>query len=453
MDTWHDLTGLTLVVGLGVSGLSAVRALRALGAEVAVADSRPHPPGLDTLAREHPEVALHLGGFDAAVFARAARLLTSPGVALATPAVRAAAAAGIPVWGDIELLARLSTVPVAAITGSNGKSTVTTLLGGMAAAAGRTVAVGGNLGTAALDLWRTTEHAGQRPDLYVLELSSFQLETTASLNAAAATVLNLSPDHMDRYASVWDYAEAKRRVFRGGGVMVVNADDPLVEAMAASDRVVRRFRLGVPGQGEYGTVERDARVWLAHGDEPLLAADELRIGGRHNLANVLACFALGDALGLERAAMVQAARDFTGLAHRTQLVAEGAGVRWFDDSKGTNVGATVAAVAGLSGPLVVIAGGDGKGQDFAPLAAAFAGKVRAAVLIGRDAALLARALDGCVEVHRAGSMDAAVELAARLARPGDSVLLSPACASLDMFKDYAERGRVFAAAARRVVGC
>ncbi len=448
------LNGTTLVVGLGKSGLSAARALKALGAGFAVTDSRADPPGLAALRAEFPELPCHLGGFDPALFAGSARLLVSPGVAVATPAIAGAAARGVPVWGDIELLGRLTQAPVAAITGSNGKSTVTTLLGLMAERAGVRAAVGGNLGTPALELWlRDERNAGEAPELYVLELSSFQLETTHSLNARVATVLNISPDHMDRYDSLDDYVAAKRRIFRGNGTMVVNADDPAVMAMVESGRKVVFFTLDAPGEGEFGLRLDGGESWLACGGERWIAASELKIRGDHNLANALAALAMGHVLGLRREGMLAALREFAGLAHRTVLVRERAGVRWFDDSKGTNVGATVAAVRGLPGRVVLIAGGDGKGQDFSPLRAALADKARAVALIGRDAPQISAALGDSIPVHPAADMDAAVVLASQLAQPGDSVLLSPACASFDMFSGYEERGAAFAAAVRRLAEC
>jgi UDP-N-acetylmuramoylalanine--D-glutamate ligase len=446
-----QLDGTTLVVGLGKSGLAAARALRALGAVFAVTDSRADPPGLAALRAECPDAPCRLGGFDSILFAQAARLLVSPGVSVRTPAIAAAAARGVPVWGDIELLARLTRVPVAAITGSNGKSTVTTLLGLMTERAGVRAAIGGNLGTPALELWLRDEwNAAAAPELYVLELSSFQLETTHSLNAQVATVLNISPDHMDRYDSLDDYIAAKRRVSRGDGALVVNADDPAVMAMVEPGRKVVRFTLAEPGEGEFGLRHPGGETWLAHGLECWIAAAELKISGDHNLANALAALAMGHVLGLRREGMLAALREFSGLAHRTVLVRERAGVRWFDDSKGTNVGATVAAVRGLPGRVVLIAGGDGKGQDFSPLRAALADKARAVVLIGRDAPLIAAALDDSVPLQTAADMDAAVALAACLAQAGESVLLSPACASFDMFGGYEERGAAFAAAVRRL---
>jgi UDP-N-acetylmuramoylalanine--D-glutamate ligase len=442
------LNGMTLVMGLGKSGLSAVRTLLALGAAVAVTDSRPAPPGLVELQRQYPQVPCYPGGFPAAVVAGAARLLVSPGVSLQTPVIAAAAARGVPVWGDIELFARLARAPVAAITGSNGKSTVTTLLGLMAEQAGVRVAVGGNLGTPALELL-----AQPATELYVLELSSFQLESTGSLNARVATVLNISPDHLDRHGSLAAYTQAKQRIFRGDGWQVINADDPAVTAMAEPGRPGLQFTLAEPAPGEFGLRRCAGELWLAHGADCWLAAAELRISGAHNLANALAALSMGYALGLERTAMLAALRTFTGLPHRTRLVLEWDGVRWYDDSKGTNVGATVAAVNGLPGRLVLIAGGDGKGQDFTPLGAALVPKVHALVLLGRAAPAIAAAAGGCVPVHRARDMAQAVAMAAQLAHPGDSVLLSPACASFDMFSNYEERGEVFAAEVRRQRAC
>ncbi|MFZ4789916.1 MAG: UDP-N-acetylmuramoyl-L-alanine--D-glutamate ligase [Candidatus Competibacteraceae bacterium] len=450
----QDMAGITLVVGLGKSGLSVARTLKTLGADFAVTDSRTDPPGLAALQAECPDAPLFLGGFDPAAFATASRLLVSPGVSVQTPAIAEAAAHGIPIWGDIELLARLTSAPIAAITGSNGKSTVTTLLGLMAERAGVRAAVGGNLGEPALDLWLQQErNAGSAPDCYVLELSSFQLETTHSLNARVATVLNISPDHLDRYDRLDDYIAAKQRIFRGDGALVINADDRVVMTMVEPGRDVRRFTLAEPAAGEFGLRRADGETWLAYGRERWIAAAELKISGDHNWANALAALAMGQALGWQREGMRVALREFTGLAHRTALVLDRDGVRWFDDSKGTNVGATVAAVRGLPGQIVLIAGGDGKNQDFTPLRAALAGKARAVVLIGRDAPLIAAALGDSVPLHPAANLDRAVTVAAELAQPGDSVLLSPACASFDMFSGYEERGAMFAAAVRRWAGC
>ncbi|MBK1699678.1 UDP-N-acetylmuramoyl-L-alanine--D-glutamate ligase [Thiococcus pfennigii] len=443
--------GRTLVVGLGKTGLSCARFLHAQGVQVAVTDSREHPPGLAALRAELPDVALFLGGFSPKVFAAAERLVVSPGVPGDLPEIRAAAARGVPVIGDIELFAQAARAPIVAITGSNGKSTVTTLLGLMASQAGWRTAMGGNLGEPALDLLDAAT------ELYILELSSFQLETTASLRPRVAAVLNVSPDHLDRYPDLAAYAAAKERIFAGAEAAVVNLDDPIVAAMATGSAVRHGFTLGVPGEGAFGLREQAGEDWLCQGMRPWLRVGELRIPGRHNQANALAALAIGAAAGLPREAMVAALRLFQGLAHRSELVAEQGGVRWYDDSKGTNPGATVAALDGLAPPgsghrVVLIAGGDGKGADFAPLAPVAARTARAVVLIGRDAPQIATVLDGLVPIYRAGDMDEAVRQAAALAEPGDCVLLSPACASFDMFENYEHRGRVFAAAVGRLIG-
>lgn len=440
----------TLILGLGKTGLSCARYLARQGIPVAVMDSRANPPGLDALRAEWPQVPLFLGGFQAAPFAMAERLVVSPGLPLTEPLIQEAQARGVPVLGDIELFAQAVNAPVLAVTGSNGKSTVVSLLGEMAHQAGWRAPVGGNLGEPALDLLGPDNH------LYVLELSSFQLETTHSLAAQAATVLNLSPDHLDRHAYLEAYGAAKARVYRGARVGVVNRDDPGVCPMGDLAREVRGFTLEPPRQGDYGLLDHRGAQWLGRaGEEPLLPVAEVALKGRHNLANALAALALGDAAGLPGPAMREALRSFTGLAHRTQLVAERRGVRWYNDSKGTNLGATLAALEGLHpaqgpGRAVLIAGGDGKGADFAPLAPVVARTCRAVVLIGRDGPILAAALAGVTELAQAPSLEAAVLEAARLARPGDHVLLSPACASFDMFRGFEHRGQVFNEAVGRL---
>lgn len=428
-----------LIVGLGKTGLSVARFLSAHGVELAVTDSRPEPPALAELKEELPDVAVFIGGFEPGAFERADRVVLSPGVSLREPAVAAAVHQGVPVIGDIELFARYAPAPVVAITGSNGKSTVTALLAEMARVADRDVRVGGNFGTPALDLLQ-----GPVPALYVLELSSFQLETTSSLNARAAVVLNISEDHMDRYPDLETYAGAKARVYEGTGVMVVNADDPRVAAMARAEREIVRFSLSTPGAGDYGLRHVDGAEWLCRGGERLLPVDALRLRGRHNLANALAALALADAAGLPRAAQLEALQRFPGLPHRMQWVAERDGVTWFNDSKATNVGAALAAIAGAPGErLVLIAGGEGKNQDFAPLREALAERGRAAVLIGRDADRIEYALQGVVPIAHAADMAQAVALASGLAQPGDAVLLAPACASFDMFRGFEHRGEAY----------
>jgi len=433
-----------LVVGLGKSGVSAVRFLRAQGEAVAVTDSRASPPGLDALGALREGLVLHAGGFDASLLEQTDRVVLSPGVSRAEPLIQEALRRGIAVLGDIELFARATRAPTVAITGTNGKSTVTTLVAEMARAAGRRVLAGGNLGEPALDLL-----AQPAPELYVLELSSFQLESTDSLELLAAAVLNLTPDHLDRYASLSEYGAAKARIFMHAATAVVNLDDPAVVGMPRAGQRRVGFSLR-RADADFGLVQVAGNAWLARAGEALLPLADLRLPGLHNAANALAALAVGTAAGLAVEPMLATLRSFTGLAHRSQWVAERRGVRFIDDSKGTNVGATLAAVEGLGGPIVLIAGGDGKGQDFTPLAAAFRGKVRHVVLIGRDRARLAAVLEGVCTTEFAADMDEAVRAAARAARPGELVLLSPACASLDMYRDYAERGDRFAAAARRL---
>jgi UDP-N-acetylmuramoylalanine--D-glutamate ligase len=433
--------GATLVVGLGATGLSGARLLRDLELPVEITDSRAAPPGLEAARRELAGVPLHLGAFSAAALERCARILLSPGVAPEEPFLQPARARGVPILGDIELFARCVDAPVVAITGSNGKSTVTALVGAMAAAAGRDVRVGGNIGTPALDLLQAVP-----PELYVLELSSFQLETTASLNPRAAAILNLSPDHLDRYPDMQAYLEAKLGIYRGDGAVVVNRDDPSLSVCVPERRQVVSFGMGEPEGDDYGLTAAGGQTWLAQGGERLIAVDDLGIRGSHNALNALAALALGAAAGLSRDGMLAALRAFTGLPHRMQAIGERRGVRWYNDSKGTNVGATLAALGGLPGRVVLIAGGLGKGQDFAPLREVAAVKARAVILIGRDAPLIEAALNDAASIHYAGDMREAVERAAALARPGDSVLLSPACASFDMFSGYEDRGRRFVAA-------
>lgn len=436
-----------LIVGLGKTGLSVARFLARRGLVFAVADSRMEPPGLAELRAECPQAAVHLGPFEAELFRGFRTLVVSPGIAVAEPAIRAAAAAGAEIIGDIELFARHVKAPVIAITGSNGKSTVTTLVGELLAAAGRKVRVGGNLGTPALDLLAGSNDA----EIYVLELSSFQLETTSSLKAAAAVVLNVSEDHMDRYPDLAAYAEAKGRVYQGAAVAVVNRDDGWSLRLARASEPARTvsFGLDAPAAGQWGMVERDGQTWLAQGDWPLVCERELTLRGRHNMANALAALALVEAVGVDPAAVLDALRRFAGLPHRSQFVGHFHGLDWVNDSKGTNVGATAAALAGQTVPVVLIAGGLGKGQDFAVLRPLLAEKARGVVLIGQDADLIAQAWAGAAPIVRAADMGEAVSMAAELGRPGDVVLLSPACASFDMFKGYDHRGEVFAAEVRR----
>jgi UDP-N-acetylmuramoylalanine--D-glutamate ligase len=400
------------------------------------------PPGLAQLREFAPQAIVRAGGLDATLLVGAEAVAVSPGLPTEGEFFAAARARGLPLLGDIELFARAARAPVVGITGTNGKSTVTTLLGRMAVRAGLRARVGGNLGEPALAL------LAPDAELYVLELSSYQLDATESLELAAATVLNVTPDHLDRYGDLGRYAASKARIFRRCRVAVLNADDAVAATMGEGVAQRLRFSIAAATGAEYQLGEHQGAPWLLRGAEPLLAVRELRIAGLHNCANALAALALGEALGLPRAAQLAELREFAGLPHRSEWVAERRGVRYIDDSKGTNVGATLAAVAGLPGPLLLIAGGDGKGQDFAPLAAGCAGKVRQALLIGRDARALGSALGEACAVGYCATLEEAVFLAARLAQPGDTVLLSPACASLDMFRDYVHRGQAFATAVR-----
>ncbi|MCL7944462.1 UDP-N-acetylmuramoyl-L-alanine--D-glutamate ligase [Marinobacter sp. ATCH36] len=430
----------TLVVGLGQTGLSCVRYLCEKGRDVAVADSRTSPPGLEQLTAGWPGLPVYLGDFDPEVFAGFNELVVSPGISIAEPAIRHAAEQGAVIRGDIDLFAEAADAPIVAITGSNGKTTVTSLVGEMAKAAGRRVEVGGNIGTPALDL------LGRGADLYVLELSSFQLETTRELNALAATVLNVSDDHMDRYPTKMAYFQAKQRIFNGCKNAVVNLDDALSTPMARDSLRFLCFGFHRVNPDTFSTRDDDEGTWITFGFDNLLLANELGLMGRHNISNVMAALALGHAAGLPMAVMLETARNFRGLPHRCEFIRRVDDVDYINDSKGTNVGATVAAIESLvpaDGKVVLIAGGEGKGADFSPLAGPILAHCRAAVLIGADAGLIASALGDQVDVVNVASMEDAVHKAADLAEPGDRVLLSPACASFDMFRDYKDRGDSF----------
>lgn len=437
-----------LVVGLGDTGLSCVRWLVGQSAEVRATDSRAVPPHAERLREMHPEVTITLGAFKPADFDWADLIVVSPGVAVATPEIEQAKKAGKDIVGDVELFARSiqgGRSRVIAITGSNGKSTVTSLVGHLCQAAGLKTVVAGNIGLPVLDA--LTEQGEAQPDVYVLELSSFQLETTSSLSPDAATVLNLSEDHMDRYAGMADYAAAKARIFHGGGVQVLNRDDALTMAMREEGHAVYSFGLEAPTAGQWGLIKCDDGYWLAEGEQTLLAVNELPIAGLHNAANALAALALCRAIGIDYAPLLVALKTFKGLPHRVEKVDTVKGVTFYDDSKGTNVGATVAALKGMTCPVVLIAGGDGKGQDFSPLKEAVR-NTRGVVQIGRDGPLIAMAIGDAAAVFRAEGMEAAVRRSFDLAHDGDAVLLSPACASWDMFRNYVHRAEVFVQAVR-----
>ncbi|MDX1487599.1 MAG: UDP-N-acetylmuramoyl-L-alanine--D-glutamate ligase, partial [Acidiferrobacterales bacterium] len=433
-----------LVVGLGQTGLSCAHYLVRLGCQVTVVDNRDRPPMLDSLLAAGQAVECHTGAWDPALFRDPGLLVVSPGVSLHEPVIAQAISRGARAIGDIELFARATSVPVIAVTGVNGKSTVTALVGTILAEAGLDVRVGGNIGMPALSLLDANQ-----PDVFVLELSSFQLETTYSLNARAATVLNISRDHMDRYGSVQEYAQAKARIFRGDGVMVLNADDPAVMDMANSKRKRVHFGLRPPARAtDFGLIEKGGREWLAKGKASWLESGTVHLQGRHNLANVLAAMALADTFDVPVEAIARALANFAGLPHRSQVVGEHDDVLWVNDSKATNVGALRAALAGQTRPVVLIAGGESKGGDFAVLRDDVRTHVRALISIGRDAGVIEHALRDIVTVVQATDMEDAVSRAHALACAGDVVLLSPGCASFDMFRNYEHRGETFMAAVR-----
>lgn len=438
-----------LIVGLGKTGLSCARFLSRRGVEVAITDSRETPPGLEVLQQELPDIAVFVGSFQAEAFERADCIIVSPGISVQELHIQAASARGTEVIGDVELFARLAEAPVLAITGSNGKSTVTTLLGEMVRLSGLNVAVGGNLGTPVLDLLEQPV-----PDFYVLELSSFQLETTYSLNARAATLLNVSEDHMDRYAGFDDYLLAKTRVFNGNGAVVLNKDDKHVISLRSGlekEHEILVFTLEKPEAGEFGVCTNEDEPWLYFGEQALMPVSKLKIKGKHNVANALAALALGKAVGLNVDAMLNTLQIFPGLPHRTEWIANINGVDWFNDSKATNVGAAQAAINGIdANKMVLIAGGQGKGQDFSPLRETVSGKVKTVILLGEDSQLIGNVLKDVTDIKYAESMKEAVQLAAGSANPEDVVLLSPACASFDMFNGYEDRGQQFVNAVKEV---
>jgi len=436
-------TAKVLVVGLGNTGISVAHYLQGLNFNFAIIDSRGKPPMMDEFFQQMPDTPVFTGGFDEAAFKVATHLVVSPGVSLNEQAIMKAIANGSKIVSDIDLFACSVDAPIVAISGSNGKSTVTTMLGEMAKATGMKVGVGGNLGTPALDL------LALNAQLYVLELSSFQLERTSALNAVAATVLNVSADHLDRHVDMAEYAREKQRVFRGDGVMVINADDPVVYAMRDDSRKV--FTFSINKKADFYLGYKDDTEYLMHDEACLMPLAELPLEGRHNAANALAALALGVAVGLDEQIMCDALRIFKGLSHRMQRVAEIRGVTWVNDSKATNIGACVAALQGYARKVILIAGGDAKGADMNELTPAIKEKAKSVVLMGKDAGLIKQALNGCVPVYSADNMAQAVEIAAGLADVGESVLLSPACASLDQYKNYQDRGEKFTKAVLALV--
>ncbi len=439
---------LYLVVGLGITGHSIARYLHRRNKPFVVFDTRDNPPGLAEFHAEFPGVDVFTGKFPEVLYEQLTGIISSPGVALDEPFMQIGLKKNIPVFGDIECLAREVKVPVIAITGTNGKSTVTTLVGEMAKAAGLTVAVAGNIGLPVLDIL----DVGVPYALWVLELSSFQLDLTHSLAPIAATILNITPDHLDRHHTLQAYIESKQRVYQRAKILLYNREDgQTFPAVAQSEQAqVISYGLDAPLAGGWGLITVDNTSYLAHGQERLLRVDALRIKGRHNWMNALAACALADSVGIAPRFMIEVLERFAGLPHRSQWVRTIDSVDWVNDSKGTNVGATMSAISGLGGSMqgkiVLIAGGQGKGADFSELRKPIADFVRCVVLIGVDADKMEDALSDVVQVLRAPSLDAAVQMAKSEAKSGDVVLLSPACASLDMFRDFNHRGDDFIAA-------
>jgi len=427
-----------VVVGMGITGLSVAYFLRSLGLQFAIVDSRKKPPINDELLAEMPDVAVFTGGFDQAVFDVASHIIVSPGVSMDEPMIQQAIANGTRSLSDIDLFACSVNEPVVAITGSNGKSTVTTMLGDMAKVAGKRVAVGGNLGIPALDLLKDDA------EIYVLELSSFQLERTSQLNAVAATVLNVSADHLDRYTNIDDYVLQKNKVYAGNGLMLVNSDCSYATSLPQANREVLTF--GFKEGADYSVIETPEGQSLAFHGREILPVSELMVSGVHNQTNALAALALGMAIGLPEDAMCKSLRTYKGLNHRVQFVAKINEVSWVNDSKATNVGACVAALQGYKdSSVVLIAGGDAKAADMSDLIPQLKEKVSTLLLIGKDSQRIKQTVNGCIPVFDVGTLKKAVQKASKIARPGDTVLLSPACASLDQFANYKDRGEQFIA--------
>ncbi len=429
-----------LVAGLGRTGISVLQYCRHCGIDAAAYDAVIQPEQAERLAQQFPDYPQFSGSLKEALRQRSV-LVLSPGISRRLPEIVEFEQQGGRVTGDVAILADiLRSCPdkIIAITGSNGKTTTTSLVGHLCSQSGLDTVVAGNIGTPVLQAW--LEREGRPADVWVLELSSFQLETTPLLSADASACLNVSEDHLDRYSDLLDYAHAKSAVFNGCRVQVLNEDDVLCRAMRRPDCQTLAFSL--EGRQDYW-LDKDSGC-LKNGDDALLAGKDIPLQGSHNAANALAALALCEAVGLQRADLLRHLQTFQGLPHRVEKVGEKNGVVFIDDSKGTNVGATAAALAGLPEKIVLIAGGQGKGQDFSPLKPLLAEKVRALFLIGSDAPKLAGDIEGCGVVPVfCDSLPEAVRKSYAAAKSGDIVLLSPACASLDMFQNYAHRAQVF----------
>src|SRR3989338_7173669 len=440
-----------LVLGLGATGLSCVRHLTKQKKRVMVADTRKNPPNLFLFQKEFPDVPIFLGPFSDAVFEKAETIVMSPGVSLHEPCIQTALKKNIPVVGDIELFATAARAPIVAITGSNGKTTVTTLMGKFIQDAGFRAVVCGNIGLPVLDALQEAT-----PDYYVVELSSFQLQTTFSLRAKTAVVINVSPDHLDRHKDEAEYIDAKKRVYLNCDNAIVNADEKFIWENLNFSKPPIEFTLEKPTKNQWGLLHDNNQTYLAHGDKKLIATSALLLQERHNLQNFLVCLAIGETLQLPIQKMLDTIKNFSGLAHRCQLIKSQDGVRWYNDSKATNVGAAIAAIDSISrinkGRLILIAGGDSKGVDLTPMQIPVKQSVFQTFVLGKDANLLEKALKDCTSVTRVNTLKEAVLAAKNMVQTGDIVLLSPACASLDQYSSYVARGNDFVNAVENAYG-
>ena len=438
-----DLHYDAVIVGLGKTGLSCFRYLSNQGLNVAITDSREEPPELLELRAEFESASVYLGQINEQVLLASDQIILSPGVSLDNKSIKLSIENNIPVFGDIELFCQKAQAPIIAVSGSNGKSTVTTIVAEMTRLAGLKTYVGGNIGIPALDLLSDSS-----PDLYVLELSSFQLETTYSLNAHASVVLNVSPDHMDRYSSLKDYANTKKRIYSGQGLMVLNKDEEYIHSIMDSKRDTIYFSLDAPEGENFGLINHNNEVWLSQGNEKIINKNQLKIKGEHNISNALAAMALAGAVNVPTNIMADVLKNFTGLEHRCQLVREIDNVSWYNDSKATNVGACIASITGLCelGNIILIAGGDSKGADLSGLNPIVKKYIKRVFLFGIDANKLADVMGSDVDKEFVNNMNEAVKGASKIADPDDIVLLAPACSSLDMYKNYQQRGDAFISA-------
>ena len=438
-----DLHYDAVIVGLGKTGLSCFRYLSNQGLNVAITDSREEPPELLELKAEFESASVYLGQINEQVLLASDQIILSPGVSLDNKSIKLSIENNIPVFGDIELFCQKAQAPIIAVSGSNGKSTVTTIVAEMTRLAGLKTHVGGNIGIPALDLL-----SDSTPDLYVLELSSFQLETTYSLNAHASVVLNVSPDHMDRYSSLKDYVNTKKRIYSGQGLMVLNKDEEYIHSIIDSKRDTIYFSLGAPEGENFGLINHNNEVWLSQGNEKIINKNQLKIKGEHNISNALAAMALAGAVNVPTNIMADVLKNFTGLEHRCQLVREIDNVSWYNDSKATNVGACIASITGLCelGNIILIAGGDSKGADLSGLNPIVKKYIKRVFLFGIDANKLADVMGSDVDKEFVNNMNEAVKGASKIADSDDIVLLAPACSSLDMYKNYQQRGDAFISA-------